>query len=403
MEYAIDAAGPNGRFAVRCRGVTKTYGTGDARVMALRGIDLDVRRGELLMVVGPSGCGKTTLISVIAGILDQDSGQCEVLGGDLKHMGQNERARFRGLSIGFVFQLFNLLPALNAVENVSVPLLINGLARKKAEARAEEVLEAVSLGSRLDALPGKLSGGQQQRVAIARALIHEPNLIICDEPTSNLDHVTGRSMMELLRDVAKSPDRALIVQVLSVGEMRRLDVDLARIELSKTQVATRTAEGQVADAKASLSVFNRNQGPIAEAEGRRKEAAAAFLQTQAQVIARSERALAVYRAALKEVAEAQSLYQLQETQLQIVGQAIRAGADIRLSLDGVQIHLSILARARLDALARAQRGLGDLEDAVQRPLAAGETFPINPESLYCRYRPGIQIGEAHARLREYEP
>src|SRR2546425_2176138 len=497
MEYAIDAAGPNGRFAVRCRGVTKTYGTGDARVMALRGIDLDVRRGELLMVVGPSGCGKTTLISVIAGILDQDSGQCEVLGGDLKHMGQNERARFRGLSIGFVFQLFNLLPALNAVENVSVPLLINGLARKKAESRAEEVLEAVSLGSRLDALPGKLSGGQQQRVAIARALIHEPNLIVCDEPTSNLDHVTGRSMMELLRDVAKSPDRALIVQVLSVGEMRRLDVDLARIELSKTQVATRTAEGQVADAKAALSaaigipeagldgaefswsdmdeppapeslsvdqvqrdavlnrldirrslaqygaaeiavqselakqypnfnigpgytfeerhsfftvgfstslpVFNRNQGPIAEAEGRRKEAAAAFLQTQAQVIARSERALAVYRAALKEVAEAQSLYQLQETQLQIVGQAIRAGADIRLSLDGVQIHLSILARARLDALARAQRGLGDLEDAVQRPLAAGETFPINPESLYCRYRPGIQIGEAHARLREYEP
>jgi putative ABC transport system ATP-binding protein len=163
------------------------------------------------MVVGPSGCGKTTLISVIAGILDQDSGQCEVLGRDLKDMGQRERTRFRGLSIGFVFQLFNLLPALNAVENVSVPLLINGIARKNAEARAEEVLEAVNLGSRLDALPGKLSGGQQQRVAIARALVHEPKLIVCDEPTSNLDHVTGRSMMELLRDIAKSPDRALIV------------------------------------------------------------------------------------------------------------------------------------------------------------------------------------------------
>ncbi len=211
MEHAIDAAGPNDQFAVCCRGVTKTYGAGDARVMALRGVDLDVHRGELLMVVGPSGCGKTTLISVIAGILDQDSGQCEVLGHNLKHMGQGERARFRGLSIGFVFQLFNLLPALNAVENVSVPLLINGMARNKAEARAEEVLEAVSLGARLDALPGKLSGGQQQRVAIARALVHEPKLIVCDEPTSNLDHVTGRSMMEVLRDVAKSPDRALIV------------------------------------------------------------------------------------------------------------------------------------------------------------------------------------------------
>ena len=209
MKEASDQT--NSHMAVRCRGITKSYGAGDATVMALRGVDLDVRRGELLMVVGPSGCGKTSLISVIAGILDQDSGQCEVLGCDMKHMAQRERARFRGLSIGFVFQLFNLLPALNAVENVSVPLLINGMARKNAEARAEDLLAAVSLGSRLDALPGKLSGGQQQRVAIARALVHEPKLIVCDEPTSNLDHVTGRSMMELLRDVAKSPDRALIV------------------------------------------------------------------------------------------------------------------------------------------------------------------------------------------------
>jgi putative ABC transport system ATP-binding protein len=211
MEYAFDAADPNHDIAVRCRGVTKTYGASEASVMALRGIDLDVRRGELLMVVGPSGCGKTTLISVIAGILDQDSGQCEVFGRDLKDMDQKERAQFRGLSIGFVFQLFNLLPALNAIENVAVPLLINGMARKNAEARAEEILKTVRLGTRLDALPGKLSGGQQQRVAIARALVHEPKLIVCDEPTSNLDHVSGRSMMELLRDIAKGPDRALIV------------------------------------------------------------------------------------------------------------------------------------------------------------------------------------------------
>jgi putative ABC transport system ATP-binding protein len=211
MEYPNAGAEANQDIAVRCREVTKEYGEGDASVMALRGIDLEVRRGELLMVVGPSGCGKTTLISVIAGILDQDSGQCEVFGHDLRQMDRNERARFRGLSIGFVFQLFNLLPALSAVENVSVPLLINGMARKNAEARAQEVLEAVSLGSRLDALPGKLSGGQQQRVAIARALVHGPKLIVCDEPTSNLDHVTGHSIMKLLRDVAKSPERALIV------------------------------------------------------------------------------------------------------------------------------------------------------------------------------------------------
>jgi putative ABC transport system ATP-binding protein len=211
MEYAFDAADPNHDIAVRCLGVTKTYGASEASVMALRGIDLDVRRGELLMVVGPSGCGKTTLISVIAGILDQDTGQCEVFGRDLKDMDQRARAQFRAMSIGFVFQLFNLLPALNAIENVAVPLLINGLAWKNAEARAEDILKTVRLGTRLDALPGKLSGGQQQRVAIARALVHEPKLIVCDEPTSNLDHVTGRNMMELLRDVAKGPDRALIV------------------------------------------------------------------------------------------------------------------------------------------------------------------------------------------------
>jgi putative ABC transport system ATP-binding protein len=211
MEHARSVAGPNEQFAVQCRGVTKTYGTGDARVMALRGIDLDLRRGELLMLVGPSGCGKTTLISVIAAILDQDSGSCEVLGQDLKSMDQRERTRFRGMSIGFVFQFFNLLPALNAIENVSVPLLINGESRKNAETRASETLMEVDLGTRLSALPAQLSGGQQQRVAIARALVHDPQLIVCDEPTSNLDHESGHSVMNILRGVAKSPDRALIV------------------------------------------------------------------------------------------------------------------------------------------------------------------------------------------------
>lgn len=211
MENTIDATGPNEHFAVQCRGLTKTYGAGDARVLALRGIDLDVRRGELLMLVGPSGCGKTTLISVIAAILSQDSGNCEVLGQDLMGMDQNERTRFRGVSIGFVFQLFNLLPALNAVENVSVPLLINGASRKNAETRASEILVEVDLGTRLSALPAQLSGGQQQRVAIARALVHDPKLIVCDEPTSSLDHETGRSVMNVLRGIAKSPDRALIV------------------------------------------------------------------------------------------------------------------------------------------------------------------------------------------------
>lgn len=198
-------------IAVRCRGLTKTYGSGEGSVMALRGVDLDVHRAELLMLVGPSGCGKTTLISIITAILDQDEGRCEVLGHDVHGMAERERARFRGEAIGFVFQAFNLLPALSALENVSVPLLINGIRRPEAEERARVVLEAVGLGARVDTLPSKLSGGQQQRVAIGRALVHNPQLIICDEPTSNLDTEAGHDMMDILRDVARAPDRALIV------------------------------------------------------------------------------------------------------------------------------------------------------------------------------------------------
>jgi putative ABC transport system ATP-binding protein len=209
--HAGDTAEPSHDIAVSCRRIIRSYGTGDARVTALRGVDLEVRRGELLMLVGPSGSGKTTLISVITAILDQDSGSCEVLGHDLQHMSQSERARFRGVLIGFVFQLFNLLPSLTAIENVAIPLLINGISRRRAEARAREVLEAVGSDIRLSVRPTQLSGGQQQRVAIARALVHDPKLIVCDEPTSNLDHETGRSMMEILRGIAKSPDRTLIV------------------------------------------------------------------------------------------------------------------------------------------------------------------------------------------------
>jgi putative ABC transport system ATP-binding protein len=197
--------------AVTLRGVTKTYGTGPAKVTALRGIDLEVRSGELLMLVGPSGSGKTTLISVIAGILDQDEGQCLVFERDWKRMGTREKTSYRGRNIGFVFQNFNLIPSLTAVENAAVPLLINRVRRTEALRRAREVLARVGLGDRVGALPAELSGGQQQRVAIARSLIHNPKLIVCDEPTSSLDHETGRKVMEILRAVAVGPDRALVI------------------------------------------------------------------------------------------------------------------------------------------------------------------------------------------------
>ena len=197
--------------AVHCRNVVKTYGTGSAKVVALRGIDLDVRRGELMMLVGPSGCGKTTLISVIAGILDQDEGDCRVLGEDLLGMGARRKTVFRGKNIGFVFQAFNLLPTLTSAENTAVPLLINGVPRSKAVARAKEMLSRVGLGDKVNALPSQLSGGQQQRVAIARALVHDPKIIVCDEPTSSLDHETGGKVMEILREVALGDGRSLVI------------------------------------------------------------------------------------------------------------------------------------------------------------------------------------------------
>jgi putative ABC transport system ATP-binding protein len=198
--------------AVKCTGLRKTFGEGAAAVQALRGIDLEVRPGELMMLVGPSGCGKTTLISIIAGILDPSEGDCVVFGHDFRRMRQNEKTRYRGESIGFVFQAYNLIPTLTAAENVSVPLLVRGENRRKANDRSREVLQQVGFNERMmRSLPTLLSGGQQQRVAIARALVHNPKLIVCDEPTSALDHETGQSVMDLLRSMALQGSRALIV------------------------------------------------------------------------------------------------------------------------------------------------------------------------------------------------
>jgi len=196
---------------VACRGLTKTYGAGDTATRALRGVDLDVHPGELLMLVGPSGCGKTTLISVIAGILNQDQGSCALFGQDLAQLSPRERVRFRGRHIGFVFQAFNLVPCLTTLENIAVPLLINGVKRDEALRRAAGHLELVGLGDRRAVTPGQLSGGQQQRVAIARALAHDPGLVVCDEPTSALDHATGARVMDTLKSKAATDNRALVI------------------------------------------------------------------------------------------------------------------------------------------------------------------------------------------------
>ncbi len=202
----------NNGVAVKCHNLRKTYGEGQAVVQALRQVDLEVRTGELLMLVGPSGCGKTTLISIIAGILDQSEGDCLVFEQDFRNMRVQDKTSYRGQNIGFVFQAYNLIPALTAAENVAVPLLLHGTKRVPATERAREVLKQTGFDERMmGSLPSELSGGQQQRVAIARAMVHNPKLIVCDEPTSALDHDTGQHIMELLREVALQEGRALVV------------------------------------------------------------------------------------------------------------------------------------------------------------------------------------------------
>jgi putative ABC transport system ATP-binding protein len=198
-------------IAVRIRGLTKHFGSGDQRVQALAGIDLDINAGQMTLIVGPSGCGKTTLLSVIAGILDADEGEVSIFGQEITALSDHVKTKFRARNIGFVFQQYNLLPALTAAENASIPLVIAGRRKEPALRRARELLDALGMGKKINNLPAQLSGGQMQRVAIARALVHNPKLLVCDEPTAALDHETGLTVMELLRASAVRPDRAVVV------------------------------------------------------------------------------------------------------------------------------------------------------------------------------------------------
>jgi putative ABC transport system ATP-binding protein len=193
------------------RGITRSFGDGGTKLLVLKGVDLDVRSGDITMLVGPSGCGKTTLISIIAGTLSADDGQLEVFGNDLRKMSKAAITRFRAHNIGFIFQQFHLIPTLNCIENASVPLLIQGVSSRMAEKKAFSLLEQVGLGEHAKKRPNQLSGGQQQRVAIARALVHDPRLIICDEPTAALDARNGVLVMEIFEQIARSPERAVLI------------------------------------------------------------------------------------------------------------------------------------------------------------------------------------------------
>jgi putative ABC transport system ATP-binding protein len=197
--------------AVICRDVVKTYGKGEIAVRALKGVSLEAKFGELLMIVGPSGCGKTTLLSVMCGTLRADSGTIELFGKSISSMPERALTAFRARNVGFIFQQFNLVPTLTAQENVSIPRLLNGAPYATAQQDAGAMLAQVGLGGREKSFPSQMSGGQQQRVAISRAMVHQPRLVICDEPTASLDAAAGQRAMDLLRESARHPDRCVIV------------------------------------------------------------------------------------------------------------------------------------------------------------------------------------------------
>ncbi|CCF84209.1 ABC transporter ATP-binding protein [Nitrolancea hollandica] len=191
--------------------VEKTYDTGRVRVPALRGVDFTVRRGEMVAIMGPSGCGKTTLLNCLSGLDTIDSGTIRIAGTDLSTLSDNARTTFRAREMGFVFQFYNLLPVLSAVENVELPLLVSGIKPKLARRRALAVLEQVGLSSWTGHKPAELSGGQRQRVTIARALANEPAIVWADEPTGDLDSQTADEVMGLMRDLNQSNRQTFVV------------------------------------------------------------------------------------------------------------------------------------------------------------------------------------------------
>ncbi len=235
---AIAPPEKEGDVAVKIRGVSKYFGRGEQKVTALKGVDWDVYKGQMSMIIGPSGCGKTTLLSVIAGILNCDEGSVDLFGEEVTKFSDGHRTAFRSKNIGFIFQQYNLLPALTAAENAAIPLVIAGWPKAKAVARAREVLGELGMGKKTESLPSQLSGGQQQRVAISRSLVHSPRLLVCDEPTAALDHETGLTVMDMLRKAAVRPDRAVIVvthdnRVFHFGDrIARMD-DGAMVEVTE--------------------------------------------------------------------------------------------------------------------------------------------------------------------------
>jgi putative ABC transport system ATP-binding protein len=200
-ENTASGTSPGNDVIIQATGVQKVYHTGTVSVPALRGVDLSVRRGEMVAVKGPSGCGKTTLLNCLSGLDTADDGQIAIEGVSLTEMSDHERTAYRARRMGFVFQFYNLLPVLSAVENVELPLLVSGVRLRQARKQALEALEQVGLARRAYHRPAELSGGERQRTTIARALVNRPALVWADEPTGDLDSETASEIMDVLVDL----------------------------------------------------------------------------------------------------------------------------------------------------------------------------------------------------------
>jgi putative ABC transport system ATP-binding protein len=205
------------------RSVSKLYGHGSNTIKAVEEVSIEVHSGEFIALVGPSGSGKTTMLAMLAGLLRSSSGDLTIDGHDLVRMSDRELTQFRREKIGFTFQANNLIPYLTALENVALMLKLNGKSHKQARSQAEELLSRLGLGDRLSNLPGQLSGGQQQRVAIARALVHDPSLVLADEPTASLDTERAFQVVEIFADLIHEKQKAGIMVTHDLRMCRYVD------------------------------------------------------------------------------------------------------------------------------------------------------------------------------------
>jgi putative ABC transport system ATP-binding protein len=208
---------------VRAVDVVKRYGSGKLQVQALSGVNLEIRRGEMVAIMGPSGCGKTTLLNCLSGLDEIDEGEIEIEGVSLKSMSDATRTRYRARRMGFIFQFYNLLSVLEAEENVEMPLLLAGVSASEARARARHALELVGLAGREHHLPAELSGGERQRVTIARALVNDPAIVWADEPTGDLDSKNAQEILELMRRLNREQQITFAIVTHDIGIGRKTD------------------------------------------------------------------------------------------------------------------------------------------------------------------------------------